>query len=207
MNGVIMNNLIHLEKNKWYFITFFFVCVFVVPILAPIKSSFIFVMNMIVFNGMIIIIRYSESWDRYFLTMPISRDEITIYKYISGFIINLYGLIMIAGNIFFINVLSGKQLEISDIKLIFSITIYLFLAQGITFPLFIKYGFRKNDSMYFGWAIYILPFVASNRMFLGFDKVFGYMVKLTNPISIILIVLIMIVSIYLSKKIMAKNEF
>ncbi|NLY21204.1 MAG: ABC-2 transporter permease [Tissierellia bacterium] len=207
MNGIIMNNLIHLKKNKWYFITLFFACVFVVPILAPIKSSFIFVMNMIVFNGMIIIIRYSESWDRYFLTMPISRDDITISKYISGFIMNLYGLIMIAGNILFINALSGKQLETSDIKLIFSTVIYLFLAQGITFPLFIKYGFRKNDSVYFGWAIYILPFIASNRRLLGFDKVLKYMVKLTNPISIILIVIMMVISINLSKKIMAKNEF
>lgn len=90
-------------------------------------------------------------WDKYALTMPVSRNQIVMSKYLLG-----SGFVMIAFviNLIF-NVITGMMPADMYLPVTFALTAAGFLFMTLLFPVMIKFGVEKGRIMMF--LLILLP--------------------------------------------------
>ena len=90
-------------------------------------------------------------WDKYALTMPVSRNQIVMSKYLLG-----SGFVMIAFviNLIF-NLLTGMMPTDMFLPVTFALTAAGFLFMTLLFPVMIKFGVEKGRIMMF--LLILLP--------------------------------------------------
>lgn len=90
-------------------------------------------------------------WDKYALTMPVSRNQIVMSKYLLG-----SGFVMIAFviNLIF-NLLTGMMPTDMYLPVTFALTAAGFLFMTLLFPVMIKFGVEKGRIMMF--LLILLP--------------------------------------------------
>lgn len=141
MKGLLVKDFMALKKNLKIYLIFI-----IFYILIGIKSG-----NSSMFSTMLTIVSvltpitamsYDErsKWDRYALTMPLSRGSIVLSKYVLGMFFLVVAFILITlFNLFFINIPPMVNI-MSTIRIISVGIIYM----SILFPLVFKLGVEKG---------------------------------------------------------------
>lgn len=158
-----------------------------------------------------------SKFEKYALTMPISRKELILSKYLLGIILGFVCLII--G--FLLNIISYYFLDIvitsKSIIIMFTYFFVTIIILFITLPIFFKYGTQKARFVLF--AIFSIPFlvilIAKTAKF-DFNKVSNYIENswLTSlgiysilALVIVFTLVIFIISLLISYKIYEKKEF
>ena len=203
MKGLILKDLINLKrqtKTMIILIIFYFVLA-----LTNENSS--------MFSGMILIlfamlpttaISYDEraNWDKYGLTMPISRVDMVLSKYILGFILSSIALIICFIVQIFINKSISKE-TIGITLLLFCISLFY---TTIVLPIVFKLGVEKGRMLM--TLVLFIPFTIIMLLpkFITTPPTEEMLIKILYASPVIIIVLY-ILSILLSISIYKKKEF
>jgi len=201
MKGLILKDLLILKKQaKIYVIMIIF---FSINALAT--RNFSFLAGMVcMFCAMMPVtaLSYDEraNWDKYALSMPVSRKDMILSKYLLGIITTGIGLITLI--LFQITLFKVTKENILITFIIFGISI-LFLS--VLLPIFFKFGVEK------GRIVMLLIFFTPPLIGVGISKL-GLPGPGANDLKLLLysfpfIILITLgLSIYLSLRIYAKKE-
>lgn len=203
MTGLILKDLLNLKKQAK---TYLILVIFYLAIGITSKSSAMFSSMMAIVAAMMPItaMSYDErsKWDRYALTMPLSRKSMVVSKYILGLIFLIIAfLLSMLLNLFLNNIL----LEESILTNLTNISIGM-MIMSIIFPIIFKFGVEKGRiyMMLVLFAPTVLILLASN---LGFTMPSEATIKSLFYIWPIISVAIFIISILISLYIYRKKEF
>lgn len=203
MTGLILKDLLNLKKQaKVYLILVIFY--FVYGAVFENSSMFSSMMTMVAVMIPITAMSYDErsKWDRYALTLPISRVGIVVSRYLLGviFIVIAFVLSMLV-NLVFSKMYSTESILINLAALSAGITV-----MSVIFPLLFKYGVEKGRilmMLVFFAPIAILMIVSK----LGVPMPDEETIKSFIYLSPIIAVAILLVSIRISLSIYMKKEF
>ena len=203
MTGLILKDLINLKKQaRVYLILVLFYLVLGIAN----ESSDMFSTMMIVVSAIIPItaMSYDErsKWDRYALTMPLSRKSMVASKYILGLIFLVASFILsMLFNSFFSNISLMENVMICLATLSIGMVI-----MSVIFPLIFKFGVEK------GRIFMMIVLFAPTALILLLSKLEISMpdeetIKSLLYLSPIVAAVIFIASIYISMSIYNKKEF
>lgn len=202
MTGLILKDLMNLKKQgKIYLIVVVFYMFFSYQ---SEDASFLNTM-IFLFSAMIPItaLSYDEraDWDKYALSMSVTRKEIVISKYILGLLCMGVGVILAM----LFNIATASKVEVNYSVLYNSFFLgILFLA--IVLPILLKYGVEKGRMLML--IVIFLP-TAFGIMVMNFN------LSLPSPDTIeklksaypVAVVIILIISIFVSLQIYERKEF
>lgn len=147
MKGLILKDLLNLKSTfkTLGIMIFFFACVFI-----PQGNGFIFGIIILMFAMMVVTtISYDDlaKWDAYAITMPVTRKEIVMSKYLIMVILNTIGagLALIVGFVGTMIMGNGFSMEMLAIVAVTYLIAYLFGSMII--PLIYKFGTEKARLM------------------------------------------------------------
>lgn len=139
MSGLIYKDLINLGQ-QWK--TYLLILVFWGGLSVMQKNPYFFGGMFSVYMVIVLLTAcgYDEKtgWDKYALTMPVSRSSIVLSKYVLGLVMDVLGFVTAA--IFF--VMSGTSLQEMMVGQCVFQTISLFLL-AVEFPIIFKFGVEK----------------------------------------------------------------
>ncbi len=203
MTGLILKDLLNLKKQaKVYLILVIFY--FVYGAVFESSSMFSSMMTMIAVMIPLTAMSYDErsKWDRYALTMPISRKVIVASRYLLGMIFIAAAFVLsILVNMVFSKMYSIESILISLASLSAGITV-----MSVIFPLLFKYGVEKGRilmMLVLFTPIAILMMVSK----LGLSMPDEETIKTFIFLSPIIALMLLLVSIYISLSIYRKKEF
>lgn len=203
MTGLILKDLLNLKKQaKVYLILVIFY--FVYGAVFESSSMFSSMMTMIAVMIPLTAMSYDErsKWDRYALTMPISRKVIVASRYLLGMIFIAAAFVLsILVNMVFSKMYSIESILISLASLSAGITV-----MSVIFPLLFKYGVEKGRilmMLVLFTPIAILMMVSK----LGLSMPDEETIKSFIFLSPIIALMLLLVSIYISLSIYRKKEF
>lgn len=203
MTGLILKDLLNLKKQaKVYLILVIFY--FVYGAVFESSSMFSSMMTMIAVMIPLTAMSYDErsKWDRYALTMPISRKVIVASRYLLGMIFIAAAFVLsVLVNMVFSKMYSIESILISLASLSAGITV-----MSVIFPLLFKYGVEKGRilmMLVFFTPIAILMMVSK----LGLSMPDEETIKSFIFLSPIIALMLLLVSIYISLSIYRKKEF
>lgn len=203
MTGLILKDLLNLKKQaKVYLILVIFY--FVLAIFNENSSMFSSMMTMIAVMIPLTAMSYDErsKWDRYALTMPISRKVIVASRYLLGMIFIAAAFVLsVLVNMVFSKMYSIESILISLASLSAGITV-----MSVIFPLLFKYGVEKGRilmMLVLFTPIAILMMVSK----LGLSMPDEETIKSFIFLSPIIALMLLLVSIYISLSIYRKKEF
>lgn len=203
MTGLILKDLLNLKKQaKVYLILVIFY--FVYGAVFESSSMFSSMMTMIAVMIPLTAMSYDErsKWDRYALTMPISRKVIVASRYLLGVIFIAAAFVLsVLVNMVFSKMYSIESILISLASLSAGITV-----MSVIFPLLFKYGVEKGRilmMLVFFTPIAILMMVSK----LGLSMPDEETIKSFIFLSPIIALMLLLVSIYISLSIYRKKEF
>ncbi|OPJ57725.1 ABC-2 transporter permease [Clostridium oryzae] len=160
MMGLLLKDLINLKKNfmisSLAIVYVFFQCIFYKD-----TSMFNMMIVLILIFAPMISISYDErsNWDRYALSMPLSKTDIVTSKYILGILLNAIAFII---NMIFN--LMGTSIGLHSnylLALTFTSAGILFIA--VYLPIIFKFDSEKGRYIFL--IIYIMPFILGYLMF------------------------------------------
>ena len=203
MTGLILKDLLNLKKQaKVYLILVIFY--FVYGAVFENSSMFSSMMTMVAVMIPITAMSYDErsKWDRYALTLPISRVGIVVSRYLLGviFIVIAFVLSMLV-NLVFSKMYSTESILINLASLSAGITV-----MSVIFPLLFKYGVEKGRilmMLVFFAPIAILMIVSK----LGVPMPDEETIKSFIYLSPFIAAVIFLISFYISLSIYKKKEF
>lgn len=203
MTGLILKDLLNLKKQaKVYLILVIFY--FVYGAVFESSSMFSSMMTMIAVMIPLTAMSYDErsKWDRYALTMPISRKVIVASRYLLGMIFIAAAFVLsVLVNMVFSKMYSIESILISLASLSAGITV-----MSVIFPLLFKYGVEKGRilmMLVLFTPIAILMMVSK----LGLSMPDEETIKSFIFLSPIIALMLLLVSIYISLSIYRKKEF
>lgn len=143
MKGLILKDILNLKGS---FKTLGIMMIFFAVVFIPQGNDFVFGMVILMFAMMVITtITYDDlaKWDSYALTMPITRKEMILSKYLVMTILNTIGAIlaMIIG--IFGAIIMGKIFSIEILLSIGIIYLIAFIFGSVVIPLVYKFGTEK----------------------------------------------------------------
>lgn len=150
----------------------------------------------------ITVIAYDEKagWEKFALTMPISRNNMIISRYVFtlgiALIANIFGLI--------INFIVIKDVDNSLISFLFFMAIS-FLGSSILLPLIIKFGTEKGRMLIFA-LVFIPTFLIAGAEKLGIRLPVIKSLTTFSILVFITTVVLILISIFISIKIYNKKE-
>ncbi len=204
MIGLILKDLLNLKKQaKIYLILVIFYFVFGITNKNP--SMFSTMMTLVAVMIPITAMSYDErsKWDRYALTMPISRETIVGSRYLMGliFLLTAFSLSILANMVFSKMYITEDVLTSSLATLSIGITIMSFI-----FPIMFKFGVEKGRiliMLVFLAPIALIPLLSK----LGITMPNEETIKSFIYLSPLIATLIFTASIYISWSIYKKKEF
>lgn len=149
MRGLIRNNLYAMESN---IILAFILSAFLAVSSLLIKSSalipyiiaiqvFLFVVNI----GTSLRADEMSKWSKYEITLPVSRSNLVLAKYISVVILLLLGTLMGTITVVFSHI-SGYSMTLPTLLRGFEVGLTLsFFSIAVMYPLVLKLGIEKNE--------------------------------------------------------------
>lgn len=150
-----------------------------------------------------------SGYDKYVLTLPVSRSNIVQSHYLFYFLVVIYGVLLSYGIFYIYDLISDTQID-GKFNSIFFGTFAVLLTGAINFPLYYIFGPEKSDSITMGSVGgAILVTIVSQDMV-------GYLATLSKPndpdlyvpiIYLIFGVIVYIVSLFSSVFIYHKKEF
>lgn len=203
MTGLILKDLLNLKKQaKVYLILVMFY--FVYGAVFENSSMFSSMMTMVAVIIPITAMSYDErsKWDRYALTMPISRVSMVASRYLLGVVFLIIAFVLsILVNMIFIKIYTTENILIYLAALSSGITV-----MSVIFPLLFKYGVEKGRIL---MMIVLFTPIAILMMLskLGFSMPDEETVNSFIYFSPIIAGAILLVSIYISLSIYRKKEF
>ena len=202
MKGLLLKDILNIKKQGLIYL-FLIAVWFFIGINNKDISYLSWVIVMVTFMLPITVISYDEKakWERYALTMPISKGTIVVSRYLLAIAISIVGGILstIAGLIISTNI---KEVLITNMSVI-SVGL-LFIA--FAFPLILKYGVEKGRLvMVFLFIIPTIFFTFASQFNIPMPRE-EVIMKLTYFLPLIALIII-ICSIQVSKMIYSKKEF
>lgn len=203
MKGLILKDFINLKKQSKItaiLIVFYFL------LSKTTKSTGMFEgMILILFAMMpITAISYDEraNWDKYGLTMPVSRAEMVLSKYILGLILSTFSLVLI----FIIQILMGTEMNKENITVPFVIFGISILFISLILPIMFRFGVEKGRMLMF--IVLMIPTILIT-MLPNIFKTPPSEEMITKALYAlpIIILIIFILSILISINIYKKKEF
>ena len=144
------------------------------------------------------------NWDKYALTMPISRKDLTISKYVLALVVLVLGTLLSSGFMFFIH----KGDPAANLAMIGGSFLFGMLLISLLLPLCFKLGTEKARLfliiIVFG-VVGIGTFILSNDRLASFSPAEASLSTVVGVIAAA-IILIFIASMLLSLRIMEKKE-
>lgn len=149
MRGLIRNNLYAMEGN---ILLAFVLSAFLAVSSLLIKSAaavpyiiaiqvFLFVVNI----GTSLRADEISNWSKYEITLPVSRGELVLAKYLSIVILLLLGLLM-GGVTVLLSHISGHSMTLPILLRGFEVGLTLsFFSIAVMYPLVLKFGMEKNE--------------------------------------------------------------
>lgn len=203
MKGLILKDFINLKKqSKLIGLVALFYLIF--SKVTNNNSMFGAIMLMVFAMMPITALSFDEkaNWDKYGLTMPVSRTEMVLSKYILGIILSSFALILN----FIAQILLGTEMNtenIISILIIFGISI-VFIS--LMLPIIFKFGVEKGRMLMF--VVLMLPTMII-LLFKDFIKLppSDEVIEKALYILPVVIIIIFILSILLSISIYKKKEF
>jgi ABC-type transport system involved in multi-copper enzyme maturation permease subunit len=203
MRGLILKDFINLKmQSKMIGILLVF---YLILSIATKNNSMLSGMIQILFVMLTITaLSYDEkaNWDKYGLTMPVSRAEMVISKYILSFILSLLALILN----FIAQILMGTEMNIENAIIVLTIFGVSIIFVSIILPILFKFGVEKGRTMMY--VVLMLPtlIILLSNNFIKFTPSDEALEKVLYAFPLIIIV-ILILSILLSISIYKKKEF
>lgn len=153
MKGLILKDLLNLKSTFKMLgvMMLFFAVVFI-----PQGNGFIFGMIILMFAMMVVTtISYDDlaKWDAYALTMPVTRKEMVLSKYLVMAILNTLGAVLslIVGIVG--SVIMRQSFDLEILAIIGSIYLVAFIFGSVIIPLIYKFGTEKARLMLFLCAL------------------------------------------------------
>ncbi len=203
MKGLLLKDFINLKRqSKIMFLLIMFY--FVLAITSKNNSVFSGVILVIFAMLPITAISYDEkaNWDKYGLTMPVSRVDMVLSKYILGLILSCFALIInFAAQIFL-----GTKLDTEHIVEILAMFGISLLFISFLLPIMFKYGVEKGRMMMF-IVLFIPTFVVMLLPKLVETPPSEEMILNALYALPVVVIVIYILSILLSISIYKKKEF
>jgi len=147
MKGLILKDLINLKSTFKMLgvMMLFFAVVFI-----PQGNSFIFGIIILMFAMMVVTtISYDDlaKWDAYALTMPVTRKEMVLSKYLVMAILNTLGAVLslIVGAVG--SVIMGQSFDLEILAIIGAIYLIALIFGSVIIPLIYKFGTEKARLM------------------------------------------------------------
>ncbi|WP_296557829.1 ABC-2 transporter permease [uncultured Acetobacterium sp.] len=147
MKGLILKDLLNLKSTFKMLgvMMLFFAVVFI-----PQGNSFIFGIIILMFAMMVVTtISYDDlaKWDAYALTMPVTRKEMVLSKYLVMAILNTLGAVLslIVGAVG--SVIMGQSFDLEILAIIGAIYLIALIFGSVIIPLIYKFGTEKARLM------------------------------------------------------------
>ena len=208
MKGLIKKDLLMIKGNLKY--ALLFLVVFIIISLEDVSIIY-YIPTFISMMIFITTFSYDEynSWDAYAISMPVSRKDIVKSKYIASIILIFIAVIftiiisliigLIYDNINFQEIIANVLICVASI----------IILEAIMFPLIYKFGVEKGRITIFvgtfGIAL-LIGFllknfnVDANNFIVFFDKYYYLIIPIT-------LIIVLVISYLISKKIYWKKEF
>ena len=203
MTGLILKDILNLKKQaKVYLLLVIFY--FAIGVVNENSSMFSSMMTMVAVMIPITAMSYDErsKWDRYALTMPISRASIVVSRYLLGVIFLIIAYVLsILVNMVFSRLYTTENILINIASLSAGITI-----MSAIFPILFKFGVEKGRILMMLVLFVPIAFVAIASK-LGISMPDEETIKSFIYLSPIIAAVIFLVSIYISLSIYKKKEF
>lgn len=203
MMGLILKDLYNLKKqSKFYFILLVFY--FLIGMANNSISMFGTMLCVLAAMLPVTAMAYDEknNWDRYALTMPLSRKDMVLSRYILGLIFSFIAfMISIASSFFLI-----KDSFVESITMNLGALSFVWILMSIIFPIIFKFGIEKG-------RILLMMILFAPSMIVLFLSNYG--IQLPDEETIkpylyylpIVIIIIFILSLFISISIYNKKEF
>lgn len=216
MKGLFLKDLSILKLQA----RFFMMLVMIAVIIVATGSEVTFLMSYLMFVFAIFTlstIAYDEMDNgmNYLLTLPITRGQYVLSKYI--FALFMVGLAGVTSAIVIPVVLSVNAEVVNMQEIIFTCAVIVgivLLFLGVTFPIHFKYGAEKGKIvMFIVFAIIVLPFAAIEKLLedkgIALEQLLSVDLRVETVIMAIVGIGVIVygLSILISKKIMEKKEF
>lgn len=204
MKGLLLKDLLNLKKQaKIYLFLFGFYLAF--GIIAKDASFFSGVIMILCAMLPITALSYDEraKWDKYALTMPISRKHMVLSKYALGILFTVFGFIILLLVNSFVE-MSFKE-TIGTSLIIFGGSIFFI---SLIMPILFKFGVEKGRMLmmlvlFLPAAIIILIGNFSSKL----PTISPKFLEIAMYVSPIIILMLLALSIILSLRIYQKKEF
>jgi len=211
MKGLILKDLINLKKSmKTLGIMLIAFAVLYIPMG---NESFLSGMVVLMFAMMVITtMSYDDmaKWDTYALTMPISRKEVVLSKYLLLLMLDLTGVVLALVLAFVGSFFTGTAITVETLMSIFIVLMIAVIFGSVLIPMIYKFGTEKARLMIIlcaavptavvlGLAQLNIPFPAIDNE----ETVFGIIMIAMALISLV----IFFASYFISVKIYQKKEF
>ncbi|NLO86633.1 MAG: ABC-2 transporter permease [Clostridiales bacterium] len=202
MKGLIIKDFINLKQQlKITIILFIFYLLFGIIT----QSTSMFYMVLVLYSMMIplSIFSYDEKakWDRYALTLPVSRRDLVVSKYLVYLIVNCVLSILA----FVPSVATGMPL-LESFSMVLSVVCIGWIYVSVSYPILFKFGVEKSR-----FVIMIMSVISMIAFTAGSDLINSLSISLPNIVmyiaSPILSIVIIAASMMISFRIMAKKEF
>lgn len=203
MMGLILKDLYNLKKqSKFYFILLVFY--FLIGMANNSISMFGTMLCVLAAMLPVTAMAYDEknNWDRYALTMPLSRKDMVLSRYILGLIFSFIAfMISIASSFFLI-----KDSFVESITMNLGTLSFVWILMSIILPIIFKFGIEKG-------RILLMMILFAPSMIVLFLSNYG--IQLPDEETIkpylyylpIVIIIIFILSLFISISIYNKKEF
>lgn len=206
MKGLILKDIYNLRKNLktiTVMILLYFILAFVMD-----NSSFLSGIIVLLFSMMAITsFSYDDlaKWDKYALSLPISRKELVMSKYMLAIILSLFGSLISAIFTFLIEYFKKSYDSLELLLIVYLLFLISILFTSILIPLIFKFGVEKSRLMIIG------VFAVPSGVIFALSKVGVRMPQMSTlefllKLSPLFLVLIFVLSYIISYKIYNKKE-
>lgn len=202
MRGLILKDILNLKREMYIFVIFI-VFYGAMSFTTGDNTMFVYIMALFAMMMPISSVSYDDKamWDKYALTMPISRKDIVLSKYLLGYI----GIAVISVVLFIYLLVTGGKIEGGILTIAGAIGLCI-LFESITLPIIIKFGSDKARILILLCGF--LPFIILTlleKMNIKLIPSKDFLEKLPYFLPVILL-FIAIASIFLSISIYEKKE-
>lgn len=215
MKGLLLNNYYSMQDNiKMSAVILAFLCVAVAIIgksmlsMAISVSIFIFPVNI----GSSLLADETSKWNKFEITMPVSRRDIVKCKYLSYLILVIIGMISSIA-ILLILVISGQKIDMQQLgfSYLFGLSLAMFTG-AFLYPLLLKLGALKSELLIIISAMFSLVCIIGVSLGVGIVMAGSFGAANINAPqvsvgSFIISVICFVVSYFISVRIHGNKEF
>lgn len=149
MRGLIRNNLYSMESNILLaFVLSAFLAVSALLMKSPAATPYIIAIQVFLFVvniGTSLRADEMSKWSKYEITLPVSRGNLVLAKYVSVVILLVLGIFMGAVTVL-LSCVSGHMMTLPTLLRGFEVGLTLsFFSIAVMYPLVLKFGTEKNE--------------------------------------------------------------